>query len=221
MKTLIFDFDGTLCDTCGMIVDAMQYVVTQQGFPTPTPDECRATIGLPADDCFAALTGLDAEGSHRCTMLYDSIEMASEERLRLVKPFPGVKECLTKLKEQGYEMTIATSRRDFSVRKMLDMYEMRDFFSIILAPEQVKHGKPAPDLALKIMEMTGSTPEETLVIGDSHFDIQMGRNAGCHTCAVTFGNGTRAELESAQADFLVDNFQQLIDWLEKNSVTQI
>ena len=64
-------------------------------------------------------------------------------------------------------------------------------------------------MALRALSLTGTRPEEALVVGDTTFDIEMGRSAGCKTCGVTFGNHSRSQLQAAGADFLIDDFAQL------------
>ena len=84
-----------------------------------------------------------------------------------------------------------------------------DCISCIVAGNDVEKVKPAPDMVLKIMEETKGKPEDTLVVGDMIYDIEMGRNAGARTCAVTYGNGTYDELSTA--DYIIDDFAALLD----------
>ena len=64
-----------------------------------------------------------------------------------------------------------------------------------------------------MLELTGCKAEEALMVGDASYDILMGRAAGCHTCGVTYGNQTAAQLRDAGADYLIDNFQELLTLL--------
>ena len=72
------------------------------------------------------------------------------------------------------------------------------------------HAKPDAEPVNVILQSTGCKPEDTLVVGDMRFDILMGRNAGAHTCGVTYGNGSREELEEAGAEQIIDQFDKLI-----------
>ena len=57
----------------------------------------------------------------------------------------------------------------------------------------------------------GARPEETLVIGDTTFDIEMGKAAGCHTCGVTYGNQSADQLAGASPDYLLDDLRKLVN----------
>ena len=85
---------------------------------------------------------------------------------------------------------------------------------MIVAADDVTHAKPDPEPVNKILETLQFQPQEALVVGDAPYDILMGRNAGARTCAVTYGNGKRQELQAARADYLIDRFADLltIEW---------
>ena len=100
--------------------------------------------------------------------------------------------------------------------------QLEDIFSSIVAGDDVEHVKPAPDMVFKALgEMKGlNNPgtsaedikdvlAETLVVGDMNFDVDMAHHAGCKACAVTYGNGTREQL--ASAEFIIDDFAELLE----------
>ena len=70
--------------------------------------------------------------------------------------------------------------------------------------------KPDPEPVLNTLSALGFKASETLVVGDMNVDILMGKNAGAKTCGVTYGNGTKEELEEAGADYIIDSFDELI-----------
>ena len=72
------------------------------------------------------------------------------------------------------------------------------------------NGKPAPDPVLKILHTCGWKASNTITVGDAPVDILMGRAAGTLTCAVTYGNGTRNELEAAAPNFIIDSFDEIL-----------
>ena len=79
----------------------------------------------------------------------------------------------------------------------------------IVTVNDVEHAKPAPDMVVQTMERMGATPDETMMVGDAVYDIQMGVNAGVHTTAVTYGNGSREEMEACGAQHVIDDFADL------------
>ena len=92
--------------------------------------------------------------------------------------------------------------------------KVTDIVILIVAADDVTHAKPDPEPVNKILETLQFQPQEALVVGDAPYDILMGRNAGARTCAVTYGNGKRQELQAAGADYLIDRFADLltIEW---------
>ena len=84
----------------------------------------------------------------------------------------------------------------------------------LLEVQTVKEAKPKPEPVLKTLAAMQFEASETLVVGDMAVDILMGANAGAKTCGVTWGNGTREELNEAGADFIIDKMEELIDFVQ-------
>ena len=102
------------------------------------------------------------------------------------------------------------NRESRNQTKWLRKYMRNTYIHYVLGAEDVEHAKPQPDAVLKTLKELGFTPEETLVVGDMTYDILMGSRAGAHTCGVTYGNGTREELLSVNAESIIDDFEQLL-----------
>ena len=107
-------------------------------------------------------------------------------------------------------MTLASSRIRKSLVDFVHTMHLENTFTYILGADDVTHAKPHPEPVLRTLEAFHCPPEEALVVGDTIYDIEMGRRAGAHTCGVTYGNGTRQELQDAKADFLIDDFQEIL-----------
>ena len=91
-----------------------------------------------------------------------------------------------------------------------------DVISYLIGADDVKKAKPNPEPDQNVLAALGYGASETLVVGDMNVDILMGFNAGAKTCGVTYGNGTKKELEEAGADYIIDSFDELIEIVEKN-----
>lgn len=209
VKNLIFDFDGTLADTTEGIVRCTLATLSEMGLPVSTPERIRATIGLPLRECFER--GTDTPRAHldeACAVYRRLFDKVATPRFTL---FPGVPETLAHLQDCGLRLSIATSRSGASLRQLVVHLGIADFFCELAATEDVVHPKPAPDLALLLLGRLGARAEETVVIGDTVFDLQMGRDAGCRTCGVTFGNQDRTQLRTASPDWIIDDFRALAD----------
>jgi phosphoglycolate phosphatase len=95
---------------------------------------------------------------------------------------------------------------------------LKDVIPYVLGAEDVTRAKPNPEPVLQTLENFHCTPDEAMVIGDTWYDIEMGKRAGVKTCGVTYGNGTREELIKAGADYLLDDFGALLFLPEINAI---
>ena len=121
--------------------------------------------------------------------------------------YPHVLETLKELKSRGLILTIASSRSNASLNEYITNLGLASTITYILGGNDVSHGKPHPEAVNMTLEKFGFKPEEAIVVGDTVFDINMGRNAGTRTCGVSYGNGTRETL--ADATWIIDDFAEL------------
>lgn len=205
----IFDFDGTLGDSKHLIVKTMQDTCRELNMNLPTEDACSATIGLPLEQCFAVACHVDDATADRCATVYRDI-FQRNNRPGSVPPFPGVLDTLRTLHEHGRLIALASSRCHESLQGFAQEYGIAGWLCALVGADDVTHAKPDAEPVNVILQSTGCKPEDTLVVGDTRFDILMGRNAGAHTCGVTYGNGSREELEEAGAEQIIDQFDKLI-----------
>lgn len=207
IKIVILDFDGTLADTAGVIVRTMQATIKELGLPERTDKECAAMIGLRLAEIPSTLfPGCDVATGERYADTYRRLfhEFNTEGAVKL---YPNVIETLMELHRRGIILTIASSRSHESLAEYMESLGIDTIITYILGASDVKDGKPAPEAVNKTLEHFGLTPDEAIVVGDTVFDIDMGRNAGTRTCGVTYGNGSRESLSSA--DWLIDDFGKL------------
>ena len=213
-KLVIFDFDGTLGDTRRNIVRTMQMTIEELHLPNRSEEECAATIGLPLVGCFETMfPDLQKEEVQTCADTYRRI---FAENLQTLKPqlFPGVKETLTQLSEQGYTLTIASSRSHASLVELTNDMGIADCISYLIGADDVEKAKPAPEPVLNTLDALRFEASQALVVGDMAVDILMGANAGAKTCGVTWGNGARKELEQAGADYIINSIEELMEVLK-------
>lgn len=212
MKNLIFDFDGTLVDTAPVILATMQAAIKELGLPSKTEEECRSTIGLRLEEIPAVLWKNRDDLSATYAATYRRIFDELKRPIR-VECFPGVDEGLKKLHAYGYRIAIASSRSHKSLDEYVTAFGWGYLLDAVVGGNDVEHGKPAPDAVLVICRKLGWKPEECLMTGDAIYDILMGKNAGTATCGVAYGNQDRRQLKSADPDFIVNEFKELVDRL--------
>ena len=208
---IIFDFDGTLGDTRRNIITTMQMTIAELHLPNRSEEECAATIGLPLAGCFKTLfPEIQDEFILRCAETYRRL---FNENLKTIQPqaFPGVVETLSILHQKGLTLTIASSRSHNSLMELTRNMGIADYISYLLGADDVKEAKPKPEPVLKTLADMHYDAGDTLVVGDMAVDILMGANAGAKTCGVTWGNGTKEELEDAGATFIINRIEELIE----------
>lgn len=207
IRIMILDFDGTLGDTAGVIVKTMQATIKELGLPSRSDEQCAAMIGLRLIEIPPVLfpeCELDGEYyANTYRRLFHDFNTDGAVEL-----YPDVLETLVELKKRGIILTIASSRSKASLTEYVRTLGLEGVISFVLGADDVKDGKPAPEAVNRTLEKFGFLPEEALVVGDTTFDIQMGKAAGTRTCGVTYGNGSRESL--ADADRLIDNFRELL-----------
>ena len=211
IKLIIFDFDGTLGDTRRNITTTMRMAIKDIGLPDRSEAECASTIGLPLAGCIRTLfPDIKDELVARFAETYRRI---FNENLKRIKPtvFPAVIETLSTLHQKGYTLTIASSRSSNSLTELTRDMGIADYISYMIGADDVKEAKPKPEPVLKTLDALKFEANETLVVGDMAVDILMGANAGTRTCGVTWGNGSRKELQEAGASLIIERMEELVD----------
>lgn len=205
MRAIFFDFDGTLADTAPGIVLTMQSTFRELGLPVPSEEAVRQTIGLPLGDALPLLGAPAAEGMAVYQRLFPSCELTH------ISIFPEVRKTLTRLKANGIRMAICTSRNKESLDSIVTRHGLEGFFETVVTGSDGIPAKPAPDMVLTLLQRMGIG--QALVVGDTTFDIGMGNAAGCPTCAVTYGNHSAEQLQTAHPTYIINRFSQLIPLL--------
>lgn len=204
-KLIILDFDGTVGDTNKIIIDTMQSTLRELKLPMRSREECRKTIGLPLKECFLTMMPLTDGQAEDCCNAYHRIFDENNKNIK-VEMFPGVKQAIEQWHNAGIIITLASSRGHVSLTNFVEQMGLGKYISLVLGAEDVERAKPDPCPVLKTLEHFNIAPEDTLVVGDMGFDILMGKRAGCHTCAVSYGNGTEKELRTAGAEQITGSF---------------
>ena len=225
MKYIILDFDGTIGDSQALIVRTFQDTMREMGKEVKSAEACANTIGMRLSEAFALLYNSSIEEGEKCAQVYHKI--FEENRASFgMKPFPHVIDTIKELHKRGFVLAVASSRGRDSLMGFIHQMDLVDCVSSVVAQEDVVNVKPEPDMVFKaLMEIAGrkvgkedchTLPDdlkamlpETLVVGDMTFDVDMAHNAGAKACAVTYGNGTREQL--ASAEWIINDFAELLE----------
>ena len=208
-RLVILDFDGTLADTQPIIIASLQHTLREMHLAPRTDAECRSIIGLPLAQCFVTLCGVDDDTAERCADIYRRVfdELNTDGMVTL---FPHVDETITALHSRGLQLAICSSRGRPTLEGYIRRFHWETLVGMVISANDVEHHKPHPEPVERILAALDMAPGDAMVVGDTNYDILMGRNAGCHTCGVTYGNQTADALRNAGADHLIDDFAQLL-----------
>lgn len=211
VKAAIFDLDGTLLDSLLLIRLSFEKVFRDLGIPWGK-GEVLKTIGLPLRE--VAKEYAPGRSEEFLTVYADFQKQHQEELLRA---YPGACETLETLKDQGYLLALATSKRRQATTAGLSLTGLDKFLDVIVTVDDVAKPKPHPDSVLRTLELLKTGPAAAVYIGDTGYDILTGKSAGVTTIGVTWGMSTREELDSHLPDFIVDNWKSLLDLLPRKN----
>lgn len=216
VKLVVFDCDGTLVDSQHQIVAAMTAAFAAHGWAAPTPAETRKVIGLTLEDAMAMLTPDKETEAHRS--LADTYRQAFQQLREagdIEDPlFPGVQTVLQALYDAGHVLGIATGKSRRGLDHVLKKYGLADLFVTLQTPD-VAPGKPHPAMLEQAMNDTGARRQNTVLVGDTVFDIQMAGHARVASIGVSWGYHTPHALQDAGADHVIDRFEDLVPALNQ------
>ncbi len=184
---VIFDLDGTLCDTAPDIRRCLNRALREFDLPPLSEKALMAAIG-PAGKAFLRAIvpeGTDLTLAERIVKVYRGYYEV--ENTVETKPFPGVIELLEALKVLGIAQAVASNKPLGQVETIVDGLGLRDYFIDVVGPESVAKPKPDPEMLHLVMREAGAEPGRTLMVGDTHNDMTSGRNAGAKTVFVDWG----------------------------------
>ena len=212
---LVFDWDGTVVDTVHHIVSAMEAAIAAVGLPARTREQILGIIGLGMHEAAGTLfPDMDRDVHLRMVGLYsENYLTATAGRTTL---FPGVRDTLEKLNKQGYMLAVATGKSRRGLERAFADTGIRKLFHASRCADET-FSKPHPQMLLEIMQTLDVEPERTLMIGDSLHDLQMARNAGVDSVAVTYGAQPLHSLLQLKPATKLDTLGELPAWLDTQS----
>lgn len=212
-KYILFDFDGTLVNTNDVIVASWQHTYKHYlGHEVPV-EHITACFGEPLLLTMAReFPGVDPKES---ADVYRSFQVKNADRL--VTIFPGIKELLADLKEAGYVLGIVTSRTRESALRYMDMFDITSYFSDLITCDDTTVHKPNPEPLLLAMSRLGAEPAESLMIGDSPFDIKCANNAGVDSVMVNWRItcDETSLIADAKVDYWIHQPSDLVELLKR------
>jgi phosphoglycolate phosphatase len=185
-RSIIFDFDYTLADSSRGVIDCINYALDRMGFPPVSAEAACQTIGLSLPDTFAALVGEGhAERSGEFAHLF--VQQAGAVMTDGTVLFGTVPAVIESLQGSGIGLGIVSTKFRYRIEEILMRESLGDAFDVIVGGEDVTAHKPDPEGLLTAIVRLGSTPAETLYVGDSIVDAEAARHAQMPFAAVLSG----------------------------------
>ena len=207
---IVWDWDGTLANSTGMITDALVKAAAEVGLPTLDPQAASNIIGLGLKESIYALFGeIPAEQAKALAVRYSANYYDGESEIPL---FAGAKETIIELNRRGFKLAVATGKGRRGLNLALQHCGLTNYFHITRTVDEC-FSKPHPQMLDEIMDELVITPERTLMIGDTSYDLQMAQNAGVSSVGVTFGAQAGEKLLSYNPIQLFHQFDALSAWL--------
>ena len=206
----IFDLDGTLLDTLRDLAASVNYAMEQCHYPTHSIDKVRMMVGNGVATLIkrAVPSGTSGEDTAHALDIFKQHYMEHGEDT--TRPYDGILELLSTLKQQGKQIAVVSNKFDAATKALCDKY-FPNLIDIALGENEAEgiRKKPAPDMVFKAMKQLHATPEECVYIGDSDVDFQTAQNAGIPCISVLWGFRTKEFLQSHGATIFVEKPEEI------------
>ncbi|MDO6563965.1 phosphoglycolate phosphatase [Amphritea sp. 1_MG-2023] len=218
-RLVLFDLDGTLLDSVPDLALAIDRMLAALDLPFAGETQVRNWVGNGAPLLVkrallgsGAVRDIDDEPDEALfeqafALFLHHYGQCSAEQSQL---YAGVREYLDFLQTQQVDMGLVTNKPIRFTETLLDEFDLRRYFSVVLGGDSLEEKKPHPLPLLHAMTQRGSTAEQTLMIGDSRSDIKAAQAAGCQVAAVTYGYNHGEPVSIYQPDFMIDDLRALM-----------
>jgi len=211
---IVWDWDGTLADSTGMITRAIVKAAEQAGLPALSAQQASSIIGLGLRESIESLyPNISDEQARVLATNYNQNYFAAESEIVL---FTGAAETIKTLNRRGHKLAVATGKRRRGLNLALEHTQLRNYFHATKTVDEC-FSKPHPQMLDELMDDLVALPERTLMIGDTSYDLQMAKNAGVPAIGVTYGAQSADDWQGLAPIQQFDDFATLSRWLLDNA----
>ncbi|HBR05342.1 MAG TPA: phosphoglycolate phosphatase [Lachnospiraceae bacterium] len=216
-KLIMFDLDGTINDSGEGIIESVQYALDHFGLKNEPVEKLRKFVGPSLVDSFTNFYHMSEEDVKKAVALYR--EVYESGNLFHLTVYEGMKELLKALNEKGnIKTSVVTSKPYKFAVPILEKFQIKDYFSYIIGTDVKDPSSDKSRLIDRAIEearggLADLEKSEAIMIGDTHFDIEGAKKSEVASIGVSYGYGTREELERAGADIVVDSVSELSELL--------
>lgn len=196
---MLFDVDGTLLDSNDAHARAWEDAFREAGYAARFAD-VRPLIGMGGDKLLPKVIGVDAESARGKALGKRRQEIFRERYLPRLRPFPGARALLERMRAAGLTLVVATSAKEDELAGLLDAAGVADLFAETTSSSDADNSKPDPDIIQAALARAGHVaPAAALMVGDTPYDVEAASRAGVGTVAVRSGGWDDAALRGAVA----------------------
>jgi phosphoglycolate phosphatase len=207
---IVFDWDGTLMDSAGFIVAAIQAACSDLQLAIPSAQDSRQIIGLGLNEALVRLLPHLPEAEYpRLVERYRHHYLGQDERIPL---FAGAEDVVREMHDAGFLLGVATGKSRRGLDRALSHTGLGAYFHGTRCADEC-FSKPHPEMLEQLMDELGARPDRTLMVGDTSHDLQMANNAAVKALAVSYGAHDKAHLLEHAPMACVDSVNELKAWL--------
>lgn len=205
MKTVLFDLDGTLTDSGEGIINCAQMTLERFGLPVPSREEMRVFVGPPLGESFMKY-GVPASRVEEAIAIFRSryLPIGKFEN----HPYPGIRQLLEALKKQGHKLYVATSKPEATAIEVLEHFDLAKYFDCICGATFDQSRVNKSDVIAFLLQSVGGN-SDTVMVGDTAFDVIGAAAHGIPTIGVSWGYGTVDDMIRAGAAAIADTPEML------------
>lgn len=198
IQGIILDVDGTLVDSNDAHAHAWVEALSEHGYHHSF-EEVRRLIGMGGDNLLPTLTGLQSDSPEGKLINDRWREIFETNYMQDLQPFPEVRPLLERMRADGLQLVVASSAEQGELKKLLDIAHVRDLIEQETSSDDAEKSKPAPDIVQAALKRLGDTPKQTIMLGDTPYDIESAGKAGVAVIALRCGGWDDADLGGALA----------------------
>lgn len=209
LKTVLFDFDGTIADTLPLIFHTFREVLWNYTGEKHSDEDIVAMFGPPEK----GIIEKQVNSNRREAAFRDFHRIYGEKHSEFVKADPGIVKTLQFLQDRRLRLGIVTGKGRISAEVSLQQLQLASFFEVVITGDDVERPKPHPEGLWHAMHRLGAQPSETAYVGDSDADILAGKRAGVRTVGVNWLAVSQTEAFTEQPDAFFERFSPFREWI--------
>lgn len=199
LRAVILDIDGTLLVSNQAHARAFVDAAAELGIPSPPLADVQRLIGMGGDKLIPRAFGFSQESEQGQQLEKRKGNIFRGRYLHSLEPTPGTRRLLERLRDDGYDLVVATSANKEDLKGLLEQAEVRDLIHDATSGGEVDESKPDPDVVHAALAQAGVPPDEALMIGDTPYDVEAASRAGVPILCVRTGGWDDGELKGALA----------------------